>query len=220
MNLESFTGEGSTPSRRRFWDKVTAAVIASQKVAGKNVSVSEHHAMGTLVNVAHGQPTGCPTSITFNGVEFCCACVDDTGSRVEFFEDPDLGVINDVPFSPFTQNNVCDPFICINNSSLSLPFRLSLVDFICPTGIEDPGVLPFTISARLVSGIWHVGVGITDSSGLVVFYGFGSNPSSITNSLTDCTLTQSTFDNALTQCFGEPIVACSVGKNGTASLTF
>ncbi len=55
MNLDSFTGPGSTPSRRRFWDKVTAYVIASQKVAGKNVSVSEHEGKGTLINVTRGR---------------------------------------------------------------------------------------------------------------------------------------------------------------------
>ncbi len=51
MNLEPFTGPGSTPSRRRFWDKVTAAVIACQKVEGNNVTVAEHQGAGTLINV-------------------------------------------------------------------------------------------------------------------------------------------------------------------------
>ncbi len=57
MNLDSFTGPGSTPSRRRFWDKITQAVIASQKVAGDNVSVSEHQGKGTLINVTRGRPS-------------------------------------------------------------------------------------------------------------------------------------------------------------------
>ncbi len=57
MNLESFSGPGSTPSRRRFWDKITAAVIASQKLAGKNVSVAEHQGKGTLINVTRGRPS-------------------------------------------------------------------------------------------------------------------------------------------------------------------
>ncbi len=52
MNLEPFTGPGSTPSRRRFWDKVTAAVIASQKLAGQFVTVDEHIGKGTVINVA------------------------------------------------------------------------------------------------------------------------------------------------------------------------
>ncbi len=54
MNLEPFTGPGSTPSRRRFWDKVTAYVIAAQKVAGRNVSVAEHQGKGTLINSTRG----------------------------------------------------------------------------------------------------------------------------------------------------------------------
>ncbi len=51
MNLDSFTGPGSTASRRRFWDKVTQAVIACQKVEGNNVTVAEHQGAGTLINV-------------------------------------------------------------------------------------------------------------------------------------------------------------------------
>ncbi len=51
MNLDSFAGPGSTPSRRRFWDKVTQAVIASQKVAGRNVTCDDHQGTGSIVNV-------------------------------------------------------------------------------------------------------------------------------------------------------------------------
>ncbi len=51
MNLKPFTGPGSTPSRRRFWDKVTQAVIASQKVAGRFVTIDEHQGKGTVINV-------------------------------------------------------------------------------------------------------------------------------------------------------------------------
>ncbi len=66
MNLESFTGPGSTPSRRRFWDKVTAAVIASQKVAGDNVSVDEHQSAGTVINVPNRKRSS-------GGGGACCA---------------------------------------------------------------------------------------------------------------------------------------------------
>ncbi len=52
MNLDSFTGPGSTPSRRRFWDKVTQAVNASQKIEGDNVTVTEHQGQGSLIDVA------------------------------------------------------------------------------------------------------------------------------------------------------------------------
>ncbi len=69
MNLESFSGPGSTPSRRRFWDQVTQAVLASQKLAGKNVTVSEHQSAGTLINVVGGR-----------GRASGACCVDDVCS--------------------------------------------------------------------------------------------------------------------------------------------
>ncbi len=68
MNLKPFKGSGSTPSRRAFWDTVTQAVIASQKVAGQNVTVDEHPRMGTIINIPdshRGQGTG-------TGTGACC----------------------------------------------------------------------------------------------------------------------------------------------------
>jgi len=52
MNLDPFTGSGSTPSRRRFWNQARNAVLASRKVAGRNVTVDEHPGKGTVINVA------------------------------------------------------------------------------------------------------------------------------------------------------------------------
>ncbi len=63
MKLEPFTGPGSTPSRRRFWDKVTQVVIASQKVAGDNVSVDEHQGAGTIINVPFPERGRAPAPI-------------------------------------------------------------------------------------------------------------------------------------------------------------
>ncbi len=103
MNLESFTGPGSTPSRRRFWDKVTQSVLASQKFEGKNVSVSEHQGMGTVVNVDRksGSVTPPPLTcidhppmdqitVTFSGI-VPCPC---EGSGSESFLGTDLGGLN------------------------------------------------------------------------------------------------------------------------------
>ncbi len=80
MNLEPFTGPGSTPSRRRFWDKAVAAVIASQKVAGRFVTTDEHPGKGTVINVddtsarrRRGFPC-CTTdtiTIAFDGITIC-----------------------------------------------------------------------------------------------------------------------------------------------------
>ncbi len=70
MNLDSFTGPGSTPSRRRFWDQVTQVVNASQKIAGDNVTVDEQEGMGTLINAPN--PTRRPTGTTG------ACCIDGT----------------------------------------------------------------------------------------------------------------------------------------------
>ncbi len=70
MNLDSFTGPGSTPSRRRFWDKVTQAVNASQKIAGSNVTCDEYQGYGTLINVPN--PKRRPTP----GGDTGACCID------------------------------------------------------------------------------------------------------------------------------------------------
>ncbi len=106
MNLESFTGSGSTPSRRRFWDKVTAYVIASQKVAGKNVSVSEHQGAGTLINVTRGRSAVCPDCpseesvfVALEGVNFCEGCIQvDDSSSVIIGGGQDINGTYEVPF--------------------------------------------------------------------------------------------------------------------------
>ncbi len=71
MNLDSFTGPGSTPSRRRFWDKVTQAVLASQKVEGKNVSVDVRDGYGSVINIPSSSPGRGGTPHT-GGTPPCC----------------------------------------------------------------------------------------------------------------------------------------------------
>ncbi len=73
MNLDSFTGPGSTPSRRRFWDEVTQAVIASQKVAGSNVSVEEHQGYGSIINAPSSGRRATPSGEVG-------ACCDEEGN--------------------------------------------------------------------------------------------------------------------------------------------
>lgn len=100
MKLESFTGPGSTPSRRAFWDKVTQAVLASQKSEGKNVSVAEHQGMGTIVNVDRNRG-GCDCG--------GCVCIDEieiadagTGYQVGEVLGPIFGTACDPDREPFT----------------------------------------------------------------------------------------------------------------------
>ncbi len=162
-------------------------------------------------------PTGCPASITFSGIQFCCACAGVSG-RVQFYEDVLLGVINGVTF-PLTELACNDTSqVCVNETDLFLPERDTNTSD-CPTGAESPGVVPLSIDVKLVSGVWYVAVGLVNVQ-LIVFYGSGANPSSIANDETDCTLSVATVDNPITRCFGTTLDVCVVGKNGTAALTF
>ncbi len=68
--MNKFTGPGSTPSRRRFWDKVQQAVTAAQKKAGRNASVDEREGQGTVINF----PDQTPSIVT----GACCIGTDCT----------------------------------------------------------------------------------------------------------------------------------------------
>lgn len=51
MNIERFSGPGSTPSRRRFWDSIVELVASEEKRPGDNVVVTEHQGYGSLIDV-------------------------------------------------------------------------------------------------------------------------------------------------------------------------
>ncbi len=80
MNLDKFTGSGSTPSRRRFWDKVQKVVMASQKTQGRNASVDEQPGFGTVINFPDQTPSAlsCPTvdsiTVVIADVVIDCSC--------------------------------------------------------------------------------------------------------------------------------------------------
>ncbi len=105
MNLKPFTGPGSTPSRRRFWDKVTQAVIASQKVAGRHVTVDEHQGMGTVINVADTSARrggGTPSTdlcVTFSGITSPCGCVVSIGRGRKIYHLEGLNGTYQVPLT-------------------------------------------------------------------------------------------------------------------------
>ncbi len=101
MNLKPFTGPGSTPSRRRFWDKVTQAVVASQKIAGRFVTVDEHIGKGTVINVGETslrRPT--PPPPTDSG-----ACCDEEGGCTTTTETECTGTFQGIGVP-------CDPNPC------------------------------------------------------------------------------------------------------------
>ncbi len=104
MNIEKFTGPGSTPARRQFWDSVSDAVELLRKAEGTNVSVAEHDGLGTVINF--------PDNLGQEQIGSCCigvgfyygSCFDGyTRSACE--DDPDVqGVWHAEP---------CDDVDCI-----------------------------------------------------------------------------------------------------------
>ncbi len=122
MKLKPFTGPGSTPSRRRFWDNVTQAVIASEKLAGRFVTVDEHPGKGTVINVADSSTRrgGGPPSTTG-------ACCDDEGNCTITTEGECTGIFQGIGVP-------CDPNPC-QGCCCGIPF--------CDEGLvvcdSDPG---------------------------------------------------------------------------------
>jgi len=59
MKIERIPKVGTTPTRRKFWDDLRNVILASQKLAGRNVTVDEHYGAGSVINVADvRRPTG------------------------------------------------------------------------------------------------------------------------------------------------------------------
>ncbi len=173
VNLDSFTGEGSTPSRRRFWDKVTAAVIASQKVEGKNVSVSEHQGMGTLINVTRGRSgfVGCPNTVTFSGLEFCCIannCEFPPAGSTKYFEPPTINGVT-IPLSDISFPPDC-PIFCQADAPDSPALGITTYsDQDCSAGASDDTIPFLTASVLKKDGVWHIA--LTDGGfGTFFFY--------------------------------------------------
>ncbi len=102
--MKSFTGPGSTPSRRRFWDQVTDSVNASRKIAGRFVTVDEYPGKGSVINVPDsnrgrgggGGGATCPTPVTiqFSELTFDCGCTFFTQDLSTTFEIEDEGNAN------------------------------------------------------------------------------------------------------------------------------
>src|SRR6266446_6843077 len=101
MKNEPPPQSGSTDSRRTFWNKAIASVMAAQKTAGRHVTVSEHKGMGTFINVADtsarraGGGAVCPSPVTiqFSGIQFDCGCAKFTPFGASFIVE-DEGNVN------------------------------------------------------------------------------------------------------------------------------
>ncbi len=229
--MKSFTGPGSTPSRRRFWDQVTASVNASRKIPGRHVTVSEHPGKGTLINVddtsARRAAGGtCPAlNITFNGVTFDCGCWDELDGLS--FEFTDGGDFNDFEIVTITDPDPPDCAICakVHAGGDADPQLHEKVWTTPPTDCSGTPIIDSdefirTIVIAQVAGTWYV----VARFGVVLFF-FGSAPdldSPIPNLLTSCNLTPTLLINDFTNCYGAswndtPLVA--LGHGGTATVT-
>lgn len=51
LKISKFTGAGSTPSRRRFWDSIVESVESERKLPGNNVVVTEFDGMASVIDV-------------------------------------------------------------------------------------------------------------------------------------------------------------------------
>ncbi len=218
MNLESFTGPGSTPSRRRFWDKVTQVVIASQKIEGRNVSVDEHQGMGTIINVPDRtrRPSGGCPSITFADVEFCCYNNGTDSSRA--VEPPNL---NGTTFATTPVVLFCeDDLTCKNDFTQEIGFNT----YSGTTCSDDPTgefTFPIEVYIGFISGTWHILAGNFSTLGAIFFYGTtGSLATPATNEVTCVSFGTTEWDNALVECvFGGSQLWFNVAENGTATFS-
>jgi len=66
MQLKKFSGGGSTPARRRFWDDLRDAIQSASKLSGHNIAVSEQYGSGTVVEAQ------IRTGTTYGVTGACC----------------------------------------------------------------------------------------------------------------------------------------------------
>ncbi len=166
--------------------------------------------------------TDCSLFVTFNGIEFCCACDGGgAGGTIQMSEGGGNNVngIN-IPSAHFVLPGC---FLCQNDADpITGIHLLANIGTDCPPP-DDGGIWDFTLDITSISGIWYVMVYSSPIGlGQVLFYGTTTDPSlPIPNLITDCTLAFEFFDNPLLECeYGMGFNLCSVGKNGTATLTF
>jgi hypothetical protein len=122
--LKPFSGSGSTPKRKRFWNQLHAAVLSARKLPGRHVSVDEHPGKGSVINVydtsaRRGQPAGaCPPDsatlhVQFTGITFGCGCLNVASLGLGFSSVTftDLGVntgFNVPPYAAGQWNLIAD----------------------------------------------------------------------------------------------------------------
>lgn len=200
MKLEAIPKDGTTLTRKAFWDKVTEVVNSSQKKEGKNVSVDVRDGYGTVINVSRERgeaalncPTGDSVTVIFSGIE-SCGCIDQ-GSQSTL--GTDLGSLN---------NTYVLPRISSTEFALTVPalFNYKLWNNNDCSGSPDIDQNNDTIVyARCIeaSGMWTVSIQDTVS----FFFAFFAHVASTTLS------NESTCD---------PFLFTDLFHNGTATVSF
>ncbi len=208
MNLDKFTGSGSTPSRRRFWDKVQQAVMASRKTQGRNASVDEQEGQGTVISFPDQKTTAitCPSSITLvvSGVLLDCGCLA-TGSSSSS-EVTDNGSVNGTIIIPlFSDLGFACEYTSVIPGSIHIKDFFTVNDCSGSPNFENDYDVQVTIFLNKSSGVWSLEM---QSSGTLVgfdlFLGDSTDPSSIANTV-------------ICQCSFLP---CGFAHDGTAVITF
>lgn len=199
MRIEPFDGYGPM-QRREFWAKVASIVSASEKKAGRNVSVDERPGAGTVINVRRDAgsaelncPTGDEVTVMFSGI-VSCGCIDQ-GSQSTM--GTDLGSLN---------NTYVLSRISSTEFALTMPalFNYKLWNNSDCSGDPDIDQNNDTIVyARCIeaSGNWTVSIQDTVS---FFFAFFASDPSTTLNNESSC----------------DPFLFTDLFHNGTATVTF
>lgn len=110
MFVEKFTGPGSTPARRKFWEQCAAIVSAARKLEGRNVSVNEFQGKGTIINVDRKIGTPSPSGCSCN----CLPCVGSISgpSLVSFTWETDWAGFGCTDISGSVTNKALDQSDC------------------------------------------------------------------------------------------------------------
>lgn len=116
MKLDKIPKQGTTVTRKAFWDSVSDAVVSLQKKAGRNVSVDEFQGYGTIINVPdtrQGTGSGPPAVCCDRDCDEISTC-DVTLSIDADFHDAicGTGTRSDSFTWHFTRINRDDTFAC------------------------------------------------------------------------------------------------------------
>ncbi len=227
--IKPFTGPGSTPSRRRFWDKVTDTVNASRKIAGRYVTVSEHKGKGTLINVADTSARRavggiCPETMTatFSDIVVDCGCQLPPIESVNYVNVTDIAVNQD-----FTSDTPEDcHFFFFDPDPPQIAHVLARCDSntcdgFCADDFDDTQGLQIFF----VDGVWRIWYQTFILLNAFLFYykaagSIGSPPTGVTNQITTCGDRPWDSDPDFATLFGSPAAdVYAVGHGGTIIIT-